>query len=155
MLVRGLTQEQLEEAVNQANEKYDGNIRLYELRPENKRGDAFGFQVKVNDSHKAGSRVSPERYDPWQGELISKPRRIASACWHMHRDLYREIFKINPEARIRTALAYYKGSEDFEWSFYSTGDTNIGTAYAPVAIADACNCREGEYSDMANNLERA
>lgn len=74
---------------------------------------------------------------------------MAAVCWHGHRDFFRHLFKVAPEARIYTALIrranlpikfWSKGN--FEENFEQTGDVNIGSAYRPVCAADACFCEE-------------
>jgi hypothetical protein len=81
---------------------------------------------------------------------MRKPRRIASACWHANRDFYRAIFEINPDARIRTALATYNGEANFEHTYRSTGVGYSGPFGYPIPhIEDLCNCDEGEYPEYA------
>lgn len=55
-------------------------------------------------------------YSPYQNFLTSwgRTRAINGACWHAHRDLYRAILTTLPSATIRTALATYRGLDDFE-----------------------------------------
>lgn len=111
--------------------------------PINKKGDAFKMRLKVHSSRRPGSRVSPSRWG-------SKVRRVASACWHANREFYREIFAINPNARIRTALAHYKGEEDFEEKYHATGYGHDGPFGYPICgIGTACNCDEGDYPEFA------
>lgn len=52
------------------------------------------------------------------------------------------IFAENADCRLQTAQADYRGREDFERSFESTGNTNIGSMVEPVAYRDACDCEE-------------
>lgn len=118
-------------------------------KPLNKRDDAYsGVLLRVKSAKRIGSRVSQENY------YFSRPvRRIASACWHAHRDFMREVFAINPDARIRTALADYRGEDNFELKFPSTayGGGMAGAANIE-SIGDACNCDEGDHPEMATEM---
>ena len=73
-------------------------------------------------------------------------RKVAAVCWHGHRDFMRELLRVNPEARIQTAFADYRGSQDFELSFPATGERNIGSLYEPCRMQDACVCEEADDS---------
>lgn len=113
--------------------------------PLNKKGTRYRVWPGVKSSRRPGSRVSPEH-----PIIHSKPRRIASACWHAHRDLFYAIFDINPNAVIKTALADYNGLEDFERKFPGTAHGHDGPfGYPVVGIGQACNCDEGDYPEFA------
>jgi hypothetical protein len=64
----------------------------------------------------------------------------SALCWHGFRDFFRAVFAIEPSARFVTMLATYDGAADFERVFPDTSEKNIGSQFAPVAIADACRC---------------
>jgi hypothetical protein len=51
-----------------------------------------------------------------------------------------------PDAVFRTAVATWRGREDFEKRFAGTGNLNIGPPIAPVRMADACRCPERGYA---------
>lgn len=71
---------------------------------------------------------------------IKRGRRIAAVCWHGHRDFFRALYRRSPDARIKTALADYRGSDGFEAAFPATGHTNVGSWAQPEAASDACAC---------------
>lgn len=144
MEIRGLSLEQIEQAVETASLHYNGNLEMSSYSdPLNKRGDAWRVRFGVKSARRPGSRVSNNPY-------MDKPKRIASACWHAHRDIFRAIFDINPDARIKTALAEYHGSDDFEDKFPATAYGNGHALAAPISnIGDACNCDEGDYPHYA------
>lgn len=66
-------------------------------------------------------------------------RRIAAVCWHGHRDFMRALFRMQPEARIKTALADYRGVADFEMKYRDT--QGEGNRYN-LAYGQACGCSE-------------
>jgi hypothetical protein len=175
MEIRGLTLEQIQQAIQEVNHLYygyNGNITLgnalgygyVDAESLNNRGDAFKVGLGVESSRRPGARVSPEMY--FYGSDTRKPRRVASPCWHANRDFIRAIFEINPDARIRTALTntddfaawseylgygrkrQYTGSEHFE-DLYQYTDKNIGNSFSHVAHSEACNCDEGYYPEFA------
>ena len=70
-------------------------------------------------------------------------QRIASVCWHGHRDFLRALFGVCPDGRVKSAFADYQGREGFESSYRETGRRNIGSMMRPLRLADACDCGEG------------
>lgn len=82
----------------------------------------------LNGMSAAGARRS------WSG------RRLNAACWHAYRDVLIGIFDANPDARVYTALASYKGKADFEAKYPATGYQNIGSMVQPAYMPDLCAC---------------
>lgn len=121
MKVKGIVLSELETALARTNAVYDGNLKLVDDRPY--RG-GMQFRLGVHNSRKYGARVS------------ASGRHIPSASWEAHRDLFREIFKLNPEAVIYTALATYKGSADFEQKFPATAYKQVGSMMNPGFFRD-------------------
>lgn len=130
MKIWGLTKEELTQALLEADRQYGHNVRF--KRFPTKDGRAYRLTITVFDSHRPGSRRSFNS----EGGI----RRVAAACWHAHRDFMRMVFRANPDARIQTMLADYRGSENFEAFFPVTAATNVGSQAQPLAIGEACNC---------------
>jgi hypothetical protein len=63
------------------------------------------------------------------------PRKVRAVCWHGHREVMKSIFAYDPEARLMTSMADYRGADSFRSSFERTGDRNIGSRVA-------CDCNE-------------
>ncbi len=126
MKVWGVSIEDVHEALATVNRIYAGNIR-FKREPE-ETGRAVSFTLTVNSSRGAGARRG-------QGG-----RRIAAACWHVHRDIYFALYNVNPGARIQTAIADYRGYVDFSDQCPSTGYINIGSQASPLYACDACEC---------------
>lgn len=126
MKVWGIDLETLESIKDSVSREYGGNVRWKRL-PE-PTGRAIAFTLTVVSSHGDGSRRSNEG------------RKIAAACWHVHRDLFTRIFGANPDARIKTAMADYRGEQDFYDTYPQTGAVNVGSLYNPLSARNACNC---------------
>jgi hypothetical protein len=133
MIIRNATAEQLYKAVRQTAEDYEGNVRFKNgPDPVNQKGTGHRLTLTVHASSKPGGRRS------------NTGRKIAAACWHVHREFMRHLYDIAPEAVIQSALATYRGVQDFEETFEATGDGNIGSAFEPQAMRTACECEEND-----------
>jgi len=102
------------------------------------KGRSLSFRLGLDTSQPRDE----EGYAPFQRRSTSqwhqdKPRRIAAVCWHGHRDFLRALFRLQPDARVKSALADYRGSEDFERSYRATFGS--GNDYH-LAYGQACNC---------------
>lgn len=111
---------------NVSDNLYGGNI-VFKRFPE-KDGRAIAFTLTVRKSAGPAGRRSNEG------------RKIATCCWHGHRDVMIAIFRDYPDARLKTAVADYRGEKDFEDRFEETGNDNIGSQMVPMCRADACEC---------------
>jgi len=120
-----------------SDQNYRGNI-IFKRHPEPD-GKACIFTLTVRDSTGPGSRVS------------ASGRRVAAACWHAHRDIMAAIFNRYPDARLKTALADYRGQSAFNMRFPATGYTNIGSAFNPVHLHRACNCARQPLRGMPDD----
>jgi hypothetical protein len=101
-------------------------------------GRALQFRLGLGDDKMLYRRLSAG----YPSDI--RPRKVNAVCWHGHRDFMREVFRINPDARIKSAVADYRGSDDFERTFPGTGHYNIGSSYYPTEMQDACVCQEDE-----------
>jgi hypothetical protein len=100
-------------------------------------GRALRFRLAVNTAERREDGTLPYQrvsQSTWQGQ-----RRVAAVCWHGHRDFMRALFASCPDARLKTALADYRGADDFEAKYLDTFGT--GNAYN-VAYGQACVCEE-------------
>lgn len=136
MQITGITPDQFDSAVMRAGIRYGGN-----LRPEHgSRQSATRFRARVLPVatgyrlYGKGKDLAPGQRRSWNGQ------RINAVCWHAYRDVMYAVFAINPKARIATALAIYRGLDDFERKFPATGDRNIGSMMAPAYMPELCEC---------------
>lgn len=107
---------------------YNGNI-VFKRHPE-RDGRAVSFTLTVRTSKGPAGRRSNEG------------RKICACCWHGHRDVMVAIFGAHPDARLKTALADYRGQEDFENKFEDTGYVNVGTQCNPLRADHSCGCED-------------
>ena len=126
MIARKTTVDELNQALNIVNAKYDNNV---EFRDIHRNGSAIRFTLKVKDSKKAGHRLG------FQKNKNGNRRRINSACWHVHGDFFDTLFNINPQATIRSRgnLITTNGGN---WI-----DDNIGSMMEPLYFSEACDCQ--------------
>ena len=128
MYAKNATLENLREALDETNKRFQGNLRFKRLDTSS-RGVIFTLTVK--DSRGPGSRVSVG----WG----NAGRRISAACWHAHGWFFEELFKIAPEAIIDAAGRKVTAAEG-NWV-----DWNIGPPIAPAYYSNACDC---EFSNL-------
>jgi hypothetical protein len=74
------------------------------------------------------------------GEALAPGRRIPAACWHAYRDVLAALFDQCPAARVRTALAVYRGREGFERHYPATAYVNVGSQMQPAHMPELCDC---------------
>lgn len=106
-----------------------------------KDGRAWNFRLALGDEKREKNR----KYQRTSTSYYGNGRRVAAVCWHGHRDFMRAILARDPEARIKTAYADYRGAQDFEDSFGNTGYKNVGSMMNPVFAKDACTCSHDEW----------
>ena len=112
-------------AMRQTNSQYKRNIEFERFEPIR---NGFNFTLRVKSSKGLGHRLG------FTG------RNMAKACWHVHRDFMKNIFKLRPDATIVSCHAVYDGIGDFEAKFSDTGYANIGSIMSPLQFQDACEC---------------
>ena len=129
MLIRNATFEQVEKAADKV------GVRVVEWRAVSPTACRFRLGL-----------TTAREYQRTSVGYGSKGRRIAAVCWHGHRDFYRALFKVAPEARVQTAMtrqlaqgSRYYTAENFERVYQET-DRNIGSMMQPVAHSEACTC---------------
>jgi hypothetical protein len=72
------------------------------------------------------------------------PTIAGAVCWHGHRDFFRALYALAPDAEIRTGKATYRGRDHFERTHRDTfGAPYNYYGYSIQAYGDACVCEEG------------
>lgn len=158
MNVKNATSSQIEDAADVV------GVRPYNLRES---GKGYAFQLKTRADGAMRQRLD------WRGKLVltAPYQRLSTqvkrstakgyegteyqavvpgaVCWHGHRDFLRELFRLAPDAVVRTAFITYRGAADFEQNYRETrygkpgeGSTIYGSSAVPYA--EACTCAENE-----------
>jgi len=122
MIAVGVTREDLERALHETTQKYDGNV-VWRREPEplNKGGTRWRFTLTVKDSAGPGARIG------------HSGRRVKAACWHAHGDFFEALFKLKPNAVVKAVKRTV--TKDRNWQ-----DWNIGSAFRPLYFSEACEC---------------
>lgn len=105
-------------------EHYAGNLVPYELRMVSHGARVWSarFMLRVGDSHKEPARRS------------ASGRRTNAATWEAHKLVMRELFKECPSVTIVSALATYRGKDDFERNHGETYWHNAGSRMRPATF---------------------
>ena len=118
MIVKGLTASELKMAFDNILELYGNNVYMRAVM-YHKPYDSFYAKGKYNQ-RKFNVRAFPT-YSGALGSIYitrnNRKRKVKACCAHVFRDFFREIYKINPKARIKTAYFTYKSKEDFEQNY--------------------------------------
>jgi hypothetical protein len=105
----------------------------------------FRFRLKPVSDNK---RHPWKRFPYWRTSAAyrGRGRTVCAVCWHGHREFFRKLFEIAPNAKVLTAqtrragFRYYT-AENFEECYEDT-DVNIGPPIAPMYFSEACHCQE-------------
>jgi hypothetical protein len=125
--IRGLSLEDLKAIVAYVSKgDYDGNIAVE--RHGHGHGKHLAARLWATDGYGPGARTS------WTG------RHAHAVCWHAYRDVLAELFERFPKARVRTALAVYRGLEGFERDYPTTAYRNVGSQMQPAYMPELCDC---------------
>ena len=137
MIARNCTKENLIEALRLINETEDfdrfggpdgnfkGNICFKRFDAQ---GRGFIFTLTVKDSRGLGARRS------------HKGRRIAAACWHAHGRFFEALFRVAPDARVFSSFYRRAGNGWITREHGNWIDGEIGSAYQPMNMSEACDC---------------
>ena len=85
-------------------------------------GRRVRFTLETRDAWKHGSRTA------------ASSRHMRKASWEAHRDVMAELFEVDPQATIRTALATYRGRKHFHDTYAETAHKNVGSIMEPRTI---------------------
>lgn len=116
-----------------SHELYDDNITIHPNR--------VGISLWAVDHRGKGARRSPSG------------RRLHNACWHVHRDVLRELFSHYPQAKIRTGLITYVGAEGFERDYPATGNQMTWAGGTSRRFMDLCDCETDQAAERLQDVE--
>ena len=146
MYAKNVSLDDLIKALSVTNKKYAHNIEFERYpEPQNKAGTTFAFTLRTIDSKKPGHRLGMPHYGcTTKSGKPYKAKRMPYACWHVHGDYFEALLEINPDASIQTsgslANPLPKNTIDIDGGNWQ--DWNIGSAYQPYYMSEACECDE-------------
>lgn len=113
----------INQALRRANRFYPENpMRVNELQIKSNR--VAVFTLRVNNS-----RAKPAR-------LSASGRRTCSVSWQAHYEFMQSLFTIDPNAKIVTGMAKYKGMQNFLDTCENTANKNIGSMMQPITMPE-------------------
>jgi hypothetical protein len=123
-MLTNATRDELEKALTKVNAKYGGNVKWNrEPEPEGRR---FRFTLRVISSKGPGH----SRGFGFKGEL---GKRLPSACWHVHGDLFDALLANDGVYIISRGNRIDKDGGNWE-------DFNVGSMMYPVNASEKCDC---------------
>ena len=138
MIVTGISSQQFREIVQKISDTtYAGNLRAEVGREYS--ATRFAGRVIVVDS---GAKMFGQKIKQSApgARRSHSGRRIAASCWHAYRDVLAAIFDANPDARVYTAMAKYRGRDGFLASYPATAHKNVGSQFEPAYMPELCDC---------------
>lgn len=122
MIIRKASEFQIRQALNTANEKFDGNLRFktFQSKGNTRQGlPKFSVTLTVHSSKEAGARRS------------HRGSRMAAACWHAHGVF---VDSLPAGAEVETIAGKRRPGEPWQ-------DWNAGSEAYPVRMSELCDCR--------------
>lgn len=138
MQIHHASEQDITTALQDANQHYEGNLEFrpsaYQTPSFAQRGNSFLVTLGVANARGPGHRIGFSHLF----RVDAKPKRLRYACWHAHRDFLAALFKRVPGARVKSALADYRGAAAFARLFPNTADKQVtGMGHT---ILDVCEC---------------
>jgi hypothetical protein len=106
-------------------------------------GRAYSFGLRP--AKQLGKIYGDYKYQRTNASGFNPERRVHAVCWHGWRDFMLALYKHDPDARIKTAIADYRGRDDFLEKYPRTANLNIGSMMYPMQMHRACNCAIGGW----------
>ena len=129
MIFKNVTENEMYQALELINKKYDNNI-LFKSGPARKSKNQITATLTVN-STKDGALGYRRGHTG---------RKLAAACWHVHGDFFDALIDINPAAVIITGMNRKQVINKYGGNWQ---DVNIGSMMQPMSYSEACDCNGG------------
>jgi hypothetical protein len=138
MIIKNVSRENLEAALELVNGRYANNIAFLKLEPVGRR---FRVRLKAIDSRGPGGKLATypimSRRFPEFIRDAKQDRHVGNCCcWHVHGHFFRALFLISPAAEIVS-----RGNR-ITMSSGNWQDYNVGSMIAPVYASECCHCEE-------------
>jgi hypothetical protein len=134
--IRNATVEQIQEALDIVNERYEGNIKFKRFDSKHTRhGARSTVTLTVKDSHAPGHRRGFSFGD-------RPAKRVAAACWHVHGHFFDALLKVCPDAVIISRGRGRSGELSIDKNGGNWIDYNAGSVMLPVPMSEMCDCED-------------
>lgn len=136
MNVWGFTEKQIQATVDFVSAyEYSDNLIVDRLDTITESTLRTNLKLRVVSSRGPGHRLAARAH-----HNTGNRRHLVAACWHAHRDVLTVLFDMQPEARIKTCFADYRGQDGFLRLFPATYRRNAGSQVEPVFYGQCCDC---------------
>jgi hypothetical protein len=155
MQVRNATEEQVYTAAEEV------GVRICNLRCGGSRRPYLTFILRTGEPSvyrrdwRGKTQLAPAYQRKSQRARISTAKEThgkvfcptvpGAVCWHGHAAFYRALYKLAPNAWVRTAKAVYTSAEQFEATYRDSANKPGGAfsgPYSPLPYQQACGCTE-------------
>lgn len=155
MNVKGVTYAQISEAAEEV------GVRIYNYQDKGKQkmiDNRLQWLLECTFTLKTGDPriwLAPLNRDGKAPKMLARFRRFSertghtipgAVCWHGHRDFLRALFHLAPNATVKTAVAVYRGADNFEATYRATASSPSSWQSASwsqtVSTDNACSCVE-------------
>jgi hypothetical protein len=92
-----------------------------------------GYRVRL---YPGGEGADRERFRAWS----PSGRKVNGICWHGHYAYLGRLMLEFPRATVKSAVATYRGLEDFRALARETGERVVGPMAQPMLAREACRC---------------
>lgn len=147
MIIKNTIQPDLQTAINRANVFFDDNLEFAKLEQINHGGYTPHYRVtlKVQDASKAGARRG------WQLNKDGTRRKIAKACWHAHREFFRQLAIVTNRSGqsvyVETTMGGTKSRFRLQTNRDHYDDWSVGNSYSRSMMSDMCECKKEGIAD--------
>lgn len=126
MKVTNTTRAAIEQAIEQT-----GHITTYNFQNVGTKGTAFRFTLRP---------LAKDRYFGRQSypSMVGRERKVHAVCWHGYKEFLTHLFELSPDAVVTTALATYRGREDFLAKFPDTANHSVNS-FLGITVTDGCD----------------
>lgn len=155
MLIKGVTSQQLNEALDRTNRVFGGNVEFKEIKKLNasETHPRWQLTLRVKNSHRPGHRRS------------TRGIRMVSACWHVHGTFFEKLLDVAPSAIIKPGYghardAVFRKRTGIQLDVDSGAIINnwreivMGSLYEPRRLSELCDCATDANPAVRSLLQR-
>jgi hypothetical protein len=149
MIIKNVTEKQLETALARLNEIYNDNIKMFTeyIGKTRNKSEKYRVNLRVKDASKngVGRKINQSWINDHKGIKSN-----GSTCWHVHGNFFDILLNIESKAIIQTQ--YGKIYKDSNGSIIGNWeDQNIGSLMLPIAYSELCECLDNKDYNIASH----